>query len=785
MNQGFKQRVPRKFIGGYWPRIDGLEKASGQAQYADDMTIKSRFPDMLYAKVLRSPYPSARIKSFDVSKAEALPGVVSVMTYKDPEFSSLKLTSAGWTDCVNTVTWDGMMFPFRDRRVLGEYASWVSDEMGIAVAAESEAIAEEALKLVDIDWEEMPFILDAVEAMGKDAPLVHPDLMDTNVLPPDRTGGPDVYVDRGNVDESFKQADVIVEGDSSHHRASQGSLDNWTCLVDWKDEIVTVWSNSYSVDQTRMHYSEMLGLPLHKIRVISSFVGGQFGRNDTGDQPFFLISALLSKRTGRPVKYRRTRSQSFLNTRQHADYHYRVGAKKDGTITTMQFTSIGNIGAYADLSMFALKFAPKELAEVLMAHIPNLRMENHGVYTNMIPGCMMRGVGNSQFNLAFAHLMDDLAEKLGMDPIDLGIKNFAHEWENLPSSSLVAVLNAGAGKIGWKEKRHLPGKGELIDGTKRRGVGFSFHPAWHSEWQEERRGKVQVNMTLNPDCTVLLKAPTVETGTGSNFCNILGCAEALSFLGIGIEDIYSSNMIDTDDGIRDCVQTDSAVSFLQSEVMVGTAKELKEKLKGALAEILKLEVSDIDVVDGKVLVASQPSFSKTIKEVLREGDLVPITVSSSRNPDTSKTGVPFIANFAEVEVDESTGKVEVRKIVQINDAGTVMYASGAEAQQIGGQVQGLGEALTEEIVYDKATGIPLNFNWIDYTMPTMVDMPDIDPVLLEVWRGAGEYGACGIGEGTLTCTPGAILNAIYNAIGVRVNDIPAKPEKILKALGKD
>lgn len=785
MIEKFKQRIPRKFVGGYRPRLDGLEKASGKAQYADDMTIKSRFPNMLYAKVLRSPYPSARIKNFDLTKAEALPGVVTIMTYKDTEFSSLKLTNAGWTDCVNTVTWEGMMFPFRDRRVLGEYASWVGDEMGIAVAAESEEIADKALKLIDIEWEILPFILDPVKAMEKDATLVHPDLYTTNVLPPDPLGGSDIFEDRGNVDADFQKADFVTEGSSTFHNASQGSLDNWVCLMDWKADLLTAWSNNYAVDQLRMHLSEMLGLPLNKIRAISSFVGGQFGRNDTGDQPFFLVTSLLSLKTGRPVKYKRTRNQSFLNTRQPAIYTFKAGSKKDGTITSLSFKSIGNVGAYADLSMFALKFAPKELAHVLMAHIPNLRLESYGVYTNGIPGCMMRGVGNSQFNLVFAHMFDSMAEKLGMDPIDLVIKNFAHKWENLPSNSLVEVLKEGVERSRWAEKRHQPGKGKVYDGVKKRGIGFSFHPAWHSEWQEKRRGKVQVNMTLNPDCTILLKAPTVETGTGSNTCNTLGCAEALDFLGVGIKDIFSTNIVDTNDGIRDCVQTDSAVSYLQSEVMVQSAKELKEKLRGAVAEILEIKEADIDFEDGNVLVSSQPSLKKTIKEVLMKGDLAPITVSTSRSPDTAKTGVPFIANFAEVEVDTSTGKVTVQNLVVLNDAGTVMFASGAEAQQIGGQTQGLGEALTEEIIYDKATGIPLNFNWIDYTMPTMADMPDIEPVLLEVWKGTGEYGACGIGEGTLTCTPGAILNAIYNAIGVRVNDIPIKPEKILKALGKE
>jgi len=785
MSEHFNQRVPRKFVGGYRPKIDGPDKASGKAMYADDLTIKSSFPDMLYAKILRSPYPNARIKKFDLTKAKALPGVVSIMTYEDPEFKSLKLTNAGWTDCVDTVSWDRMMFQFRDRRVLGEYACWVGDEMGIAVAAETEEIADEALKLIDIEWDVSPFILDPIAAMRKDAPLVHPDLSASNVLAPDPTGGPDIFENRGDVDADFKKAEFIVEGQSTFHNATQGSMDNWCCLMHWKSEQLTVWSNHYAADQLRMHIKEMLGLPLHKIRAIASYVGGQFGRGDTGDQPFFLVTGLLAMRTGRPVKYRHTRHQSFLNTRQPAIYDFKAGAKKDGTITSLYFKSIGNVGAYADLSMFALKFVPKELAEVLLAHIPNLRMESYGVYTNVIPGCMMRGVGNSQFNLILAHVLDSVAEKLDIDPIDLCIKNFAHEWEKLPSKSLEAVLKSGADRLGWKEKRHLPGKGKTYDGVKKRGVGFSCHPSWHAEWQEKRRGKVQVNLTLNPDCTVLLNAASIEVGGGSNTCNVLGCAEALSFLGIGVEDIHWTSIVDTNDGIKDCVQTDSAVSFLQSEVMIDSAKELMEKLQIAGAEILKVKPADIKIVDGKVIVASNPKLNMTVKEMLHKGDNAPITVARSRSPDVAMTGVPFFANFAEVEVDTSTGKVDVRKLVVINDCGTVMYASGAESQQIGGQCMGMGEALTEELIYDKATGIPLNFNWVDYTIPTMADMPDIDPVLLEVWKGTGEYGACGIGEGTVSCTPGAILNAIYNAIGVRVNDIPVKPEKVLKALGKD
>jgi CO/xanthine dehydrogenase Mo-binding subunit len=772
-------------VGEYRPKIDGAEKASGKARYADDLTIKLRFPTLLYAKVMHSPYPHARIKSFDLAKAEALPGVAAILTYKDPEVATLKLTNAGWTDGVDTVPWDRMMFQFCDRRVLGEYASWFGDDLGFAVAAESEEIADEALRLIDVEWEVLPFVLDPIEAMKPDAPLVHQDLLTSNIMPPDPTGGEDVFEVKGDVEADFKRADVVVEARSVHHNATQGSMDNWCCLVEWKSDQVTVWSNSYAADQLRMHISQMLDLPLHRVRAIASYVGGQFGRCDTGDQPFFLFTALLSKKTGRPVKFRHTRHESFHDSRQPAIYTCKAGAKKDGTITSMSFKSIGNAGAYADHTMFALKYVPKELTEMVLAHIPNLRMEAYGVYTNGLPGCMMRGVGNSQFNLILGHVVDLLAEKLDMDPIDVCIKNFGHEWETIPSKSLDAVLHAGAERLGWKEKRHLPGKGPTYGGVGKRGVGFSFHPSWHAEWQEKRRGQVQVSITLNPDCTVLLNAPTIEIGGGSNTCNVLGCAEALGFLGIGTEDIHWTSMVDTNDGLKDCVQTDSAVSFLQSEVMVHSAKELKQRLLEIAARHLKLRPDEVDIVDGRVLAPALPTLDLTVKQLLHKGDMAPITVNKSKPPEDKLTGVPFFANFAEVEVDTSTGKVTVLRLVVINDCGTVMYASGAEAQQIGGQCQGMGEALTEEIIYDKASGVPLNFNWVDYTIPTMADMPDIDPVLLEVWKGAGEYGACGIGEGTLTCTPRAILNAIYNAIGVRVDEIPVKPEKILKALGKD
>jgi CO/xanthine dehydrogenase Mo-binding subunit len=782
MSAPYKPRVPRQFVGSYRPRIDAVEKAHGRAPYADDEISERNYPGLLHARVLRCPYPRARIKQLDTTRASALPGVKAILTCRDPEVARLKPTNAGWTDAVDTVSYEKMMWSkFRDRRVLGDYATWAGDEVGVAVAADTEQIAEQALRLVEVEWEQLPFVLDPLAAMQPGAPVLHPEIAEHNVLPPDPVGGPDVFLSKGNVEKGFAAADVVIEMDTSHHNPTQGSLDPWCCVAEWKAGRLTVFSNSYAADQTRMHVSQMLELPIHKVRVISKYVGGQFGRGDTGDQPFFLFTALLAKKAGRPVKFKHTRRDSFHDTRQGALYHCKVGATAAGKIIALHFKSIGDIGAHADHSVFALKFAPAEISEAALAPIPNIKMESYAVYTDRIPGCMMRGVGNSQFNFIFGRMIDGLAERLDMDPIELALKNFGHAWGVCPDQSLTAVLETGAARIGWAEKRHKPGQGPLYDGVMKRGVGFSLHPGWHAEWQEERRGQVQAKITLHPDGTVTLDAPTVETGTGSNTCNVLSCAEALSFLGVRPEDITWVSTVDTDSGMRDCVQTDSAVSFLQSEVLAVAAEQLKHKLLALAAPVLGVPADHLTVTGGQI---NAPGRRISVKELLWKGDLVPLSVMVSRRPSGKKTGVPYIASFAEVEVDTGTGRTQVLKLVIINDCGTVMYASGAESQQVGGQVMAMGEALTEELIYDPVRGVPLNFNFIDYKMPTILDMPDIEPVLLEVWRGAGEYGACGIGEGTLTCSPRAIANAVYNAIGARVDELPLTPERVLRALGK-
>jgi len=379
------------------------------------------------------------------------------------------------------------------------------------------------------------------------------------VLPPSPGTDSPVFVDRGDVDTGFAEANVVIEVRSDYHNADHGCLGTRGCLIQPEGDRLTCWTSYYQADQTRMHICQMLGLPLHQVRVINPYIGGSFGRGNVGEQACFIFTAILARRTGRPVLFQHTRREGFHDTRNALAYTCKLGATRDGRITACAFRSIGDAGAYSDHTVAAADYVVREYLEATLGHIPNLRAETQVVYTNKIPGGCKRGIGNNQINLVFGLALDVLAEKLEIDPLELAIQNVGNLHGSLPDRSLVAVLRAGARRIGW-ERRHPPGKGALIGGTCRRGIGFSVHNSWHAARQEVPRGQIQVSIRLNPDGTVILDAPTAETGTGSNTCNALACAEALGFLGIDLHDIHWISQTDTERGLKDQVQTDSGVS---------------------------------------------------------------------------------------------------------------------------------------------------------------------------------------------------------------------------------
>jgi xanthine dehydrogenase molybdenum-binding subunit len=785
MNTIYKPRVKRKYVGTYRPKIDSKEKTMGKIQYFADVTLEGKFPNMLYGKILNSPYGNATIKSMKTEEAEKLPGVYAVLRYDDPEIRNLKPTTHAWTDTAITPYHRDTIPRFFDRQFLSNTARWVGDQMGVAVAAESEEIAEEALSLIEIEWDVKPVFLEVEDSMKPGANILHPELNPkSNQLILHGAYDDDITLNIGNVDKALKEADEIIEVSNRYGgTASHGTLDFRGCLIDWTDEKLNVWTNHYYVDQTRMYLHVHLGVPLAKIRVRNGYCGAHMGKWNTGEDIFYVVLSILSKRAGRPIKYQMSVHEEFHDGRNHTTWKIKMAAKKDGTITAMDFHGIGNSGAYFGACEYNTEFIIAQSVERILAPIENIRVKSQCYFTNRLPGGVTRGIGNIQLAFSLCQAVDEIAEKLCVDPIEIIKKNFGDAFTPKPNKSIAAVLDKSAEIMDWNNRKKSC-EGELIDGCKKKGKGMAFWNEWHSEWQETARGRIEVAFRINPDLSVILNAPTCETGAGGNSALVFACADNLSFLNVTPKDITWIAQNDSEMGLRDCPPTDSIVSFLMAEAMPEAAKKVKEEFCKRASLLLNIDASALDVKDSKVFAIESPDRYVSCKDVMMDVDCVPIYAHVVRDNNKHVTGQAFMAWFVDVTVDIETGKVEVEKMSVVNDCGQVMHASGAESQQIGGQCMGLGEALTEDICYDKATGTPLNFNYLDYKMPVMADYPDIVPALMEVWRGAGVYGASGIAEGAVTGTAAAIANAIYNAVGIRINSVPIKPEKILNALAK-
>ena len=787
--------VPRKkrgYVGSYRPKIDAYEKALGRIKFFDDITIDAAVPRMLHCAILNSPYANGVIKSMDTTKAEKIKGVRAILRYDDPEIMRLKPTTHSWTDTAISPYSRETLPRWWDRKVLSERSRFVGDQMGVAVAADTREIAEEAIRTIEIQWEIKPPFLETKQAMSSDATILHPETNPKSNQLPHRTelehvdeSVDDIVLDVGDVDKAFKESDLIIEVDKTFGgNSTQATLDFRGVLINWEEDSLEVWTNHYFADQVRMHLHEMLEIPMAKVRVHNTNCGAHMGKYNTGENVFFIIAALLSKRTKCPVKYKMNSHEEFAEQRTMINFKIKAGANKDGKINGWDWDGTANNGAYTAVTGYALTaFLNAEGLSRLYPFIENVRMRSKVFFTNRIPGGVMRSIGNVQPNWAMMQLVDELAEALDIDPTVILKKNLGNEYNEYPNKSVAAVIDAGAKEIGWLN-RHKAGEGELIDGCKRRGMGVSLHNQWHAEWQENARGRVEVSIRVNPDMSVILNAPTKETGAGGNSAAVFACADLLNFLNTKPEDIKWISEGDTEMGLRDVPPTDSVVSFLLSEALVGASEEVKDEFLKRAAKMLSLKQTDIDISGGNIFSRGNPEdILMKAEDVMMEDDCVPITGRNIRLNNKRITGLGYGAWFSEVEVDTETGKVEVKKIVVANDVGQVMHASGAESQQIGGVSSiGVGEALSEEYAYDKKTGTPLNTNYLDYKLQTILDVPDVDPILIEEWRGAGEFGAGGLAESTPTGTAAAIANGIYNAVGVRIDSVPITPKKILKAL---
>jgi xanthine dehydrogenase molybdenum-binding subunit len=751
---------------------NAFDKAIGRAVY----TVDLKLPGMLYAKILRSPHAHAKVIDINVNGAKKIPGVRAVLTGKDVSPKPYGILPPPYPQDTYTLP------------PIGGKVRYVGDPMA-AVAAESLDAAEEALERINVKYEELPAVLDPEEAMKPDAPKIHP--WGNFAITP-------TNVEFGNVEKGFKEADYIFEDTYKTPIQCHVCAEPHSCIASWDAYgKLTVYTGTLGHFHTRHSLALALSIPLEKIRVVvpPGGFGGGFGSKAEAQASNMDIVALLAKKAGRPVKLVFTREEEFTCTvTRHATITWlKTGVKKDGTLTARYSKTIYDTGAYADHG--SLVFT-RPLRSLALWRCPNVRWEGFLVYTNKPVAGAYRGYGNPQHTFAVEVQNDEIAETLGIDPVKWRLKNHIRvgdlniapgKWapnkplggsnwqpavEKIKSCGLSECISKGAKSIGWKQKRKATEEGQ---GVKRRGVGMACGMHHTSGWPAPWVSGAYVELNEEGKIT-LITGGTDHGGTGQHTVMAQICAEEL---GIRLEDI---TVIAEDTEITPYDSGTAAASggtYTVGGSVIKAVEDLKKKLLNQAAAILKTQVSNLEVRKGRVRFKENPKKGISLLEIAkRSGKLRGEAILH----ESQSAAPPFTANFAEVEVDTETGQVKVLKIVAAHDSGRAINPMFFEGQVQGGLQHGIGHALTEALIIDKKTGAPLNPRLLDYNVLRAPDMPDVEVIIVEIGEPTGPFGARGLGEPCLLSTAPAVANAIYNAIGVRIKEIPITSEKILKAL---
>lgn len=746
-----------KVVGKRMPKVEGLAKAKGEAAYAVDLEL----PGMLYAKILRSPHAHAKVVSMDTSAAEKLPGVKAVITFKD--VPKVLFNPSNRYNFPPNIP--------QDQYILSEKARFVGDEMA-AVAAESEEIAEEALGLIKVEYEELPAVFDPEEAMKPGAPKIH-DGAENNILAL-------VPIEQGDIEKGFKEADLILEDEFTVTKQHHVCIEPHACVARYTSEGLTVWSSTQCPFQTRYVTAKALGLPDNKVRIIKPFVGGGFGGKDEAfHEP---LAGFLSLKTGRPVKIELTREEDFnaTRTRHSGKVRVKIGFKKDGTITALHMRNVFNAGAYSAASPRITRASGSR--PLGLYRLANYKYEGYCVYTNVIPAGAFRGYGNPQQGFAVEQLLDVAAEKLGIDRVEMRLKNAVRVGDINPltkspfqSCGIQEALRKGAEKIGWYNK-----KPKVISKTKLRGYGMAIGAHWTSITPLASEYSC-ATINLNTDGTINLMIGASDLGQG---LDTVMCQIAAEELGLPLSDvsIYPGDTAVTpwDGGAYSSKSTHVAGNGVWL-----AAKDLKNKLTMEAAKMLKASQEELVCKDRKIVSKVDPS--KNVSLV----DLISWMKNNSAEPYSIGRGVfkmptncpTYIANFVELGIDIETGEIEVLKYVACQDVGTAINPMQVEGQMEGSVHQGMGYALIEGIIVDNETGEVLNANFVDYKIIPAKDMPkNLDIELIPTYEPTGPFGAKGCSEVGLTPVAPSIANAIYDATGVRIKELPMTKERILTAI---
>lgn len=749
-------------VGKRLARLDAFAKVTGTAKFTFDITL----PGMLFGKILRSPYAHARILNIDTSKAEQLPGVKAVITAKDTP--GIKYVHVGP--------------PFQDRFVLAtNRVRYVGEEVA-AVAAESIEVAEEALKLLHVEYEVLEAVFDSEDSMKPDAPKIH--AADSNVV----MKGQRLY---GDVEKAFRESEYVYEDRFVTQAVAHCCMEPHGSLAFFDPNgKLTVWTPTQSPYFVQKELAIVLNMPMSKVRVMEVAVGGGFGARSKicEDEA---ISALLARKSGRPVKITLTRREEFSTTRTRHPMiiTLRTGVKKHGVLTARHVRLVVDNGAYNQMGPAVMGYAA--LAATSHYRVPCVKLETYLVYTNKQYGGPFRGFGNPQVAYAIESQMDMIAERLGIDKLEIRLKNCNLTGDVTPcgwkitSSGFRECLLKAAQEIGWDERRENP--------RKNRGIGIAgmIHVSGAKVYADGDFSSAYIN--LLEDGTATLFTGTTDIGQGS--ATVLGMIAAEE-LGLNLEDVRVTTM-DTDVTPVDLGSWASRITFVGGNSVRKAALDIKRQLFQVVAEKLECNPSDIQIKDKKLFVAGSPGKSIPVSEAIlaspeRVGKMLigkgfydPPSEMINRETGIANisSAYNFAAQAAEVEVDEETGRVRVLRVVAAHDAGRAINPTIVEGQIEGAIVQGMGYALSEQIVCGE-DGKMENPNYRDYKIPVSTDIPEIETYIIETNDPEGPFGAKGIGEPGLVPTAPAIGNAIFDAVGVRTTKIPILQEDIWGELKK-
>ncbi|MGD8534608.1 MAG: molybdopterin-dependent oxidoreductase [Candidatus Aminicenantes bacterium] len=736
--------------------IDGIAKITGRAEYAFDIQL----PQMLHGKILRSSYPHAKILNINTKKAEGLSGVKAVITGKD----TLGVKQGIWRRFKELC----------DEEILARSKVRYIGEPVAAVAAVDEDTAEEALDLIEVEYEPLPAVFEPLEAIKEGAPQLH-ELAERNI-------NVTRHIEWGDVDEGFKEADLIREDwfrcSSQHHVC----METHNAVASYSpDKKLTVWTSTQSHYYIQVLLSWVLGLRENDIRVISRYTGGGFGSKFELDSAQF-CSSLLSMKLFRPVKITLTREEEFMATKRRTPmfYYLRTGVKKDGIFVAKEGRVFTEGGAYTSMGATALYLTG--FFQAFPYVWPSYRYDGYRVYTNTAPTSAMRGFGAPQATFCAETQIDLIANDLGIDPIEIRRKNAMYPGYEVPGQA--TIQSCGLSQCLDKIEDWIQSRGKL---PPNRGIGiaaYGFMSGGIFNWFDTPYAFSSAVIRINIDGKVDLYVGSQDMGQGSNTTMTMICAEEL---GVRVEDIRL-HMGDTENCPVDLGAWGSRETLMQGNaVKMAAAKAKQQIIEYAAAKLSPNIVYDLDIKDQWIHLIARPerglSYFDVVKEAIRGKGGQPIIARGHYTPHRKGMISPaysFGVQAVEAEVDPDTGKITLKNCVTAHDCGQVINPIGVEGQLEGAMAMAAGYGFTEDLPMDE--GKILNPNLVDYKVLRATEMPETKVIEVETYEPEGPFGAKEAGEGLTNPTAGALSNAVFHAAGISIKNLPITPEKVLEAL---